>query len=108
MDAAADAISHSFGFAAYAADTGELRQPKNSKIVFDCGSGTDDPEKGFYSGCLFKVMGEGIKTVSATIDKGAVYRMKTVAGPTDSQDARDNGLPLCTMAPVRIWTVQTP
>ena len=46
----ADAISHTFGFAAYAADTGELRQPKDSKIVFDTGSGADDPEKGFYSG----------------------------------------------------------
>lgn len=74
----ADAISHTFGFAAYAADTGELRQPKDSKIVFDTGSGVDDPEKGFYSGCLFKVTGENIKTVSATIDKGAVYRTKTV------------------------------
>ena len=45
--AVADAISHTFGFAAYAADTGELRQPKDSKIVFDTGSGADDPEKGF-------------------------------------------------------------
>ena len=76
--AVADAINHTFGFAAYAADTGELRQSKDSKIVFDTGSGADDPEKGFYSGCLFKVTGENIKTVSATIDKGAVYRMKTV------------------------------
>ena len=37
--AVADAINHTFGFAAYAADTGELRQPKDSKIVFDTGSG---------------------------------------------------------------------
>ena len=51
--AVADAINHTFGFAAYAADTGELRQPKDSKIVFDTGSAADDPEKGFYSGCLF-------------------------------------------------------
>ena len=71
-------IAHTFGLVAYAADTGEMRQPKDSKIVFDTGSGADDPEKGFYSGCLFKVTGENIKTVSATIDKGAVYRMKTV------------------------------
>ncbi len=34
--------------------------------------------KGFYPACLFKVTGEDIKTVSATIDKGAVYRTKTV------------------------------
>ncbi len=82
----ADAISHSFGFAAYAADTGELRQPKDSKIVFDTGSGADDPEKGFYSGCLFKVTGEDIKTVSATIDKGAVYRTKTVKDTSADRD----------------------
>ena len=58
-------IAHTFGLVAYAADTGEMRQPKESKIVFDYGSGVDDPEKGFYSGCLFKVTGEDIKTVSA-------------------------------------------
>ena len=84
--AVADAISHTFGFAAYAADTGELRQPKDSKIVFDSGSGADDPEKGFYSGCLFKVTGENIKTVSATIDKGAVYRTKTVKDTSADRD----------------------
>lgn len=84
--AVADAISHSFGFAAYAADTGELRQPKDSKIVFDTGNGAGDPEKGFYSGCLFKVTGEDIKTVSATIDKGAVYRTKTVKDTSDNRD----------------------
>ena len=82
----ADAISHTFGFAAYAADTGELRQPKDSKIVFDTGNGADDPEKGFYSGCLFKVTGEDIKTVSATIDKGAVYRTKTVKDTSADRD----------------------
>ena len=84
--AVADAITHSFGFAAYAADTGELRQPKDSKIVFDTGSGADDPEKGFYSGCLFKVTGEDIKTVSASIDKGAVYRMKTIKDTSSDRD----------------------
>lgn len=84
--AVADAINHTFGFAAYAADTGELRQPKDSKIVFDTGSGADDPEKGFYSGCLFKVTGENIKTISATIDKGAVYRTKTVKDTSADRD----------------------
>ena len=85
-EAVADAITHSFGFAAYAADTGELRQPKDSKIVFDSGSGADDPEKGFYSGCLFKVTGENIKTISATIDKGAVYRTKTIKDTSADRD----------------------
>lgn len=85
-EAVADAITHSFGFAAYAADTGELRQPKDSRIVFDTGSGADDPEKGFYSGCLFKVTGENIKTISATIDKGAVYRTKTIKDTSADRD----------------------
>lgn len=79
-------IAHTFGLVAYAADTGEMRQPKDSKIVFDYGSGADDPDKGFFSGCLFKVTGENIKTVSATIDKGAVYRTKTVKDTSDDRD----------------------
>lgn len=79
-------IAHTFGLVAYAAETDEMRQPKESKIVFDCGSGVDDPEKGFYSGCLFKVTGENIKTVSASIDNGAIYRTKTVKGTSDDRD----------------------
>ena len=79
-------IAHTFGLVAYAAETDEMRQPKESKIVFDCGSGVDDPEKGFYSGCLFKVTGENIKTVSASIDNGAIYRTKTVKDTSDDRD----------------------
>ncbi len=82
----ADAINAHVRSVAYAADTGELRQPKDSKIVFDSGSGADDPDKGFYSGCLFKVTGENIKTISATIDKGAVYRTKTVKDTSADRD----------------------
>ena len=79
-------IAHTFGLVAYAADTGEMRQPKDSRIVFDCGSGADDPDKGFFSGCLFKVTGENIETVSATIDRGAVYRTKTVRDISADRD----------------------
>lgn len=79
-------IAHTFGLVAYAADTGEMRQPKDSRIVFDCGSGADDPDKGFFSGCLFKVTGENIKTVSATIDRGAIYRTKTVKDTSADRD----------------------
>lgn len=79
-------IAHTFGLVAYAADTSEMRQPKDSRIVFDCGSGADDPDKGFFSGCLFKVTGENIKTVSATIDRGAVYRTKTVKDTSADRD----------------------
>lgn len=79
-------IAHTFGLVAYAADTGEMRQPKDSRIVFDYGSGADDLDKGFFSGCLFKVTGENIKTVSATIDRGAVYRTKTVKDTSADRD----------------------
>ena len=83
---AADEIVHTFGLVAYAAETDEMRQPKESKIVFDYGSGVDDPEKGFFSGCLFKVTGEDIKTVSASIDNGAIYRTKTVKDTSADRD----------------------
>ncbi|MGO5028069.1 MULTISPECIES: hypothetical protein [Agathobaculum] len=79
-DAVAEAVAHSFGIVAYAAETGEVLEPKNSKIVFDDGAGVDDPEKGFFSGCLFKVTGENIQSVSASMDKGGLYRTKTLTG----------------------------
>lgn len=77
-DAVAETVAHSFGIVAYAADTGEEIQSKDSKIVFDDGAGVDDPEKGFFSGCLFKVTGENIQSVSASMDKGGLYRAKTL------------------------------
>ena len=77
-DAVADAVAGTFGLVAYAADTHEVMEPKDSKIVFDSGSGADDLENGFFSGCLFRVTGENIKTVSASIDKGGLYRAKTI------------------------------
>lgn len=79
-DAVAETVAHSFGIVAYAADTGETIAPKDSKIVFDDGAGTNDQEKGFFSGCLFKVTGENIQSVSASIDKGGLYRAKMLTG----------------------------
>ena len=38
------------------------------------------------TGSLFKVTGENIKTISATIDKGAVYRTKTVKDTSADRD----------------------
>lgn len=74
LEGASD-ISHSFGLVAYAADTGETLEPKGSKIVFDVGEGgCDDLEKGFFSGCIFKVIGDDIQNVSASMDKGSLYR----------------------------------
>lgn len=74
-DVVAEAVAHSFGIVAYAADTGETIAPKDSKVVFDiAGGGMDSPTKGFFSGCLFKVTGDNIETVSASVDKGGLYR----------------------------------
>ena len=76
-EAVAEAVAHSFGIVAYAADTGETIAPQGSKIVFDmAGGGMDSPTKGFFSGCLFKVTGDNIETVSASIDKGGLYRIE--------------------------------
>ena len=76
-EAIAEAVAHSFGIVAYAADTGETMQPKDSRVVFDiAGGGADSPTKGFFSGCLFKVTGDNIETVSATIDKSGLYRIE--------------------------------
>lgn len=76
-NAVAQSITNAFGFVAYAADTNEIRQALDSRIVFDDGAGVNSEEMGFFSGCLFRVTGENIKTVSATMDKGGLYRAKT-------------------------------
>lgn len=80
------AVANSFGFVAYAADTKEVYPPQNSRIVFDDGSGVADPEKGFFSGCLFRVTGDNIQSISASIDKGGLYRSKTVSSEGSDRD----------------------
>lgn len=77
-DAVAETVAHSFGIVAYAADTGEVLEPKNSRIVFADGAGMESQVDGFFSGCLFKVTGENIQSVSASMDKGGLYRAKTL------------------------------
>ncbi|MDO4270233.1 MAG: hypothetical protein Q4C72_04815 [Eubacteriales bacterium] len=73
------ALANTFGFVAYAADTGEaLPAAQDSTIVFASGSGVEDQENGFFSGCLFRVTGENIQSVSASIDKGSLYRAKKI------------------------------
>ena len=87
-DAVAETVAHSFGIVAYAADTGETMEPKNSKIVFDTASGgMDSATKGFFSGCLFKVTGDNIETVSASIDKGGLYRVSRMDIQESDADA---------------------
>jgi hypothetical protein len=81
---AAGSMANSFGFVAYAADTGKTVAPKNNKIIFGSGSGADTLDKGFFSGCLFQVTGDDIKSVSASIDKGKLYRQTQITGLTDA------------------------
>ena len=77
-DVVAEVISNSFGIVAYAADTGETMEPNGGRIVFAAGSGANDGENGFFSGCLLRVTGGNIATVSASIDRGGLYRVETV------------------------------
>ena len=96
-EAVAEAVAHSFGIVAYAADTGETMQPEDSRVVFDmAGGGADSPTKGFFSGCLFKVTGDNIETVSASIDKGGLYRTERL----DITEADVDAIMYGTFAPV--------
>lgn len=83
-----EAFANTFGLVAYAADTGETMEAKDSRIVFDSGSGFAQPKEDgnfqFYSGCLFRVTGENIKSVSASMDKGSLYREKVISLPSES------------------------
>lgn len=85
-DTIISAVANSFGFVAYAADTKESYPPHDSRIVFSDGSGTADLEKGFFSGCLFRVTGDNIQSISASIDKGGLYRSKTVSSEGADRD----------------------
>jgi len=70
--------AYHFGLVAYAADLNETYAPKDNKIAFSVATsgGGEIPGKGDYTGCLFRVTGDGIKTVSASIDRGGFYRYK--------------------------------
>lgn len=69
-----DVVGSTFGIVAYAADTGTIMEPQDSKIVFDIDGGVHSETEGFFTGCLFRVTGEDIQTVSASIDRGELYR----------------------------------
>jgi murein DD-endopeptidase MepM/ murein hydrolase activator NlpD len=71
----------SFGLTAYAADTGETYAPGvNGGLAMTSGYGSASKEIGDYTGCLFQVAGENIKTVSMSIDRGGLYRNETRNG----------------------------
>lgn len=80
--------SFSFGLTAYAAGSGETYGPgPNSGIAFGVGDGMMNPGEGNYTGLLFQITGEGIETVSLSIDRGGLYRYKLHENLTDEQMA---------------------
>ncbi len=76
--------AYDFGLVAYAADINETYTPQDNKLAFSiAGSGGGEVAgKGDYTGCLFRVTGSGIKTISATIDHGGLYRYKKLTNLT--------------------------
>ena len=70
----------SFGLTAYAADTGERYEANaNGGLAFSTsGQGSWSAEDGHYTGCLFQVAGENIRTISLAIDREALYRSRTL------------------------------
>ena len=81
------AIQYSFGLTAYAADTDELGTPNaNGGLAFrQAGGSFWTPDEGCYTGCLFQVTGEGIETVSLSVDRGGLYRSETRTGLTTEE-----------------------
>lgn len=78
--------SLSFGLAAYAAETGELIPAgENGSLVMGQGAGIASAEVGCFTGCLFQVTGENIRTVSLSVDRGGLYRSRTYTDLTDDQ-----------------------
>lgn len=70
----------SFGLTACAADTGETYEANaNGGLAFSAAGATRwSAESGHYTGCLFQVVGENIRTISLAIDREALYRSRTL------------------------------
>ena len=70
----------SFGLTAYAADTGEQYGTNaNGGLAFSAaGQSSWSAGDGHYTGCLFQVTGEDIRTISLAIDRGELYRSRTL------------------------------
>ena len=96
-------LDYSCGLTACAADTGETVRPNaNGGLAFDSGSGIASEEAGHYTGCLFQVTGEGIETVSLSVDRGGLYRSEILTGLTDGEvrklwQAEEAGGPVCSV-----------
>ena len=69
-----------FGLTAYAADTGEYYGTGvNGGLAMTNGSGLGGLDIGIFTGCLFRVTGEEIETISLSISGGGLYRSQTSA-----------------------------
>ena len=96
-------LTYSFGLTAYAAETGETATPNaNGGLAFGSGSGMTGEEIGHYTGCLFRVTGEGVETVSLAVDRGGLYRSESRKGLTTDEvrklwQAEEAGGPVCTV-----------
>ena len=94
-------LYYSFGLTAYAADTGETVRPNaNGGLALDSGSGMAGQEIGHYTGCLFRVTGEEIETISLAVDRGGLYRSETRTDLTTEEvrklwQAEEAGGPVC-------------
>lgn len=81
-------LTYSFGLTACAADTGEVIAPNaNGGPAFTVGQGMADPTEGDFTGCLFQVTGDNIKTVSLSIGRGGLYRYAMHTDMTDEEIA---------------------
>lgn len=82
-------LSLSFGLTAYAAGTGEAYPAReDGAIAFSVGEGMANPGEGDFTGCLFQVTGEDIASVSLSIDRGGLYRYRTLDHLTEEEMAR--------------------
>lgn len=93
----------SFGLTAYAAEIGETITPNaNGGLALISGSGMAREDIGDYTGCLFQITGKDILSVSASVDRGGLYRSETRTGLTDEEvrslfQQEERGELLCTV-----------
>lgn len=79
-------LSLSFGLTACAAGTGEAYPVgEDGAIAFAIGEGMTNPGEGDFTGCLFQVTGENIASVSLSIDRGGLYRCRTLDNLTEEE-----------------------
>lgn len=75
-----DIIENTFGIVAYAADTGETSKPQNSHLIFEAANGGQDGHTGMFTGSLFKIQGQNIKSFSVKMDnnRAGIYRQDRI------------------------------